>query len=227
MNWLVFARTDYNGPQLTNLVDIINHVKPTALLGLSTLKVGIVQCVALVMLTRFRTRSQRTSSRPCPLLTRGPSSSPSPTRFTSANSTIKTPSRGKQSNAAQLGISFSFLLFRTDGKVIYASGSPYQPVVRDGVKLEAGQGNNMYIFPGIGLGSILSKTRHISDGMVEQAAIALALCLNAEERAAGLVYPRLVRIRDLSARIALTVIRHAQKEVSEGVADARAGFTTD
>lgn len=86
-------------------------------------------------------------------------------------------------------------------------------MVRDGVIHEPGQGNNMYIFPGIGLGSILSKTRHISDDMVEQAAVALASSLNPEERAAGLVYPRLVRIRDLSARIALAVIRQAQKEV--------------
>lgn len=43
-DWLVFARTDYDGPQLTNLVDIIHHVKPTALLGLSTAKVSILEC---------------------------------------------------------------------------------------------------------------------------------------------------------------------------------------
>lgn len=79
----------------------------------------------------------------------------------------------------------------------------------------------MYIFPGIGFGSILSKTRHISDAMVEQAAVALASSLNAEERAAGLVYPRLTRIRDLSARIALAVVRQAQKEVSVGVSFVR------
>ena len=103
---------------------------------------------------------------------------------------------------------------RTDGKVIYASGSPYQPVTHDGVRYEPGQGNNMYIFPGIGLGAILSNTRHVSDGMVERAAVALASSLNAEERAAELVYPRLARIRDLSAAIALAVIRQAQKEVS-------------
>lgn len=72
----------------------------------------------------------------------------------------------------------------------------------------------MYIFPGIGLGSILAKTRHISDGMVERAAVALASSLNVDERAAGLVYPRLARIRGLSARIALAVIRQAQTEVS-------------
>ena len=84
----------------------------------------------------------------------------------------------------------------------------------------------MYIFPGIGLGAILSNTRHVSDGMVERAAVALASSLNAEERAAGLVYPRLARIRDLSAAIALAVIRQAQKEVS-GWCGVRTGLAID
>jgi malate dehydrogenase (oxaloacetate-decarboxylating)(NADP+) len=70
----------------------------------------------------------------------------------------------------------------------------------------------MYIFPGIGLGSILSRTRHVSDAMVEQAAIALASSLTEEEKAAELVYPRLARIRDISAQVAFAVIRQAQKE---------------
>jgi malic enzyme len=71
----------------------------------------------------------------------------------------------------------------------------------------------MYVFPGIGLGSILSKTRHVSDAMVEKAAIALASSLTEEEKAADLVYPRLERIRDISAQVALAVIRQSQKEV--------------
>lgn len=71
----------------------------------------------------------------------------------------------------------------------------------------------MYIFPGIGLGAILSRTRHVSDAMVEQAAIALANSLTEEEKAAELVYPRLARIRDISAQVAFAVIRQAQKDV--------------
>ena len=82
-----------------------------------------------------------------------------------------------------------------------------------GTTYEPGQGNNMYVFPGIGLGAILAKTRHVSDAMIEQAAVALAASLDDEERAAGLVYPRLTRIRALSASIALAVARQAQKEV--------------
>lgn len=79
----------------------------------------------------------------------------------------------------------------------------------------------MYIFPGLGLGSILSKTRHVSDAMVEQATIALASSLDEEERAAGMVYPRLARIRDLSARIALATVRQAQKEVRSVVGNSQ------
>jgi len=72
----------------------------------------------------------------------------------------------------------------------------------------------MYIFPGIGMGAILSKARHITDAMVEQAAIALAGSLTDDELSSDLVYPRLTRIRDISAQIAVAVIRAAQKDVS-------------
>ena len=109
------------------------------------------------------------------------------------------------------------LSHRTDGKVIFASGSPYFPVTHKDVTYEPGQGNNMYIFPGLGLGAILSKARHVSDAMVEQASIALASSLTEEEKAAQLVYPRLTRIRDISAQVAFSVIRQAQREVSVGV----------
>jgi malate dehydrogenase (oxaloacetate-decarboxylating)(NADP+) len=87
-------------------------------------------------------------------------------------------------------------------------------VEHEGKTLEPGQGNNMYIFPGIGLGTILCRARHVTDGMVEQAAIALATSLEPEEKAADLLYPRLPRIRDISAKVALAVIREAQAAVS-------------
>jgi malate dehydrogenase (oxaloacetate-decarboxylating)(NADP+) len=76
----------------------------------------------------------------------------------------------------------------------------------------------MYIFPGIGLGSILSKSRHVSDAMVEQASLALANSLDGEERKAGLVYPRLTRIRDVSAEVALAVVRRSQIDVRASLA---------
>ena len=71
----------------------------------------------------------------------------------------------------------------------------------------------MYMFPGIGMGAVLAKAKHVTDSMIEQAAIALSSSLSMDEEAADLVYPRLARIRTLSAHIARAVIREAQKEV--------------
>lgn len=105
--------------------------------------------------------------------------------------------------------------FRTNGSVVFASGSPYKPVGFEGKLYEPGQGNNMYIFPGLGLGTILAKARHVTDSMVEQASVALSASLTQQEKDAGLVYPRLARIRDISAGIALAVIRAAQKDVGD------------
>ena len=104
-------------------------------------------------------------------------------------------------------------MFRTNGSVIFASGSPYKPVEYGSKIYEPGQGNNMYIFPALGLGTILSKARHVTDSMVERASIALATYLTPEEKASDLVYPRLARIRDISAQVALAVIRAAQADV--------------
>lgn len=73
----------------------------------------------------------------------------------------------------------------------------------------------MYIFPGIGLGALLAKACRVTDSMVEQASVALAGSLEKEEREAGLVYPRLDRIRDISAKIALAVVRAAQNSVRQ------------
>ena len=102
----------------------------------------------------------------------------------------------------------------TEGKVVFASGSPYEQFEWEGKTYEPGQGNNMYIFPGIGLGTVLSKARHVTDEMVEAASIALSSSLNEAESTAELVYPRLERIREISGKIALAVIKKAQEQVS-------------
>ncbi|KAI0264014.1 malate dehydrogenase [Gloeopeniophorella convolvens] len=171
-----FARTDYQGPPLTNLVDIINYVKPTALLGLSTLRNAFTKDVVEAMAAH----------------------NPRPIIF-------------PLSNPVSLSeVDYEDAINWTNGKVIFASGSPYKSISRGEQTFEPGQGNNMYIFPGIGLGALLSKASRVTDTMVEHASVALAGSLDAEERAADLVYPRLDRIRDISARIALAVIRAAQ-----------------
>jgi len=109
---------------------------------------------------------------------------------------------------------FDHFSLRTNGAVVFASGSPYESIEFKGKKYEPSQGNNMYIFPGLGLGTLLSKARHVTDLMVEQASIALSASLTQEEKDVDLVYPRLIRIREISARIAVAVIRAAQTDVS-------------
>ena len=100
------------------------------------------------------------------------------------------------------------------GRVIFASGSPFPEQDYNGKRLYAGQGNNMYVFPGLGLGAILSRASSVTDSMVEAASLGLANALTADERALDMVYPRIERIREISVEIAVSVIRAAQNAVS-------------
>ena len=71
----------------------------------------------------------------------------------------------------------------------------------------------MYIFPALGLGAILSKAKRVTNDMVHATAATLSVSLNAEEKEAGLLYPAIERIREVSQIVARGVIRQAQKEV--------------
>ncbi len=119
------------------------------------------------------------------------------------------------------------------GQVLFASGSPFPEEEYNGHMLYPGQGesfpshppsfaetltvlatgNNMYIFPGLGLGAILARAAAVTDSMVEASSLGLANALTEDERAYDLLYPRVERIREISAQIALSVIRAAQKAV--------------
>ena len=90
----------------------------------------------------------------------------------------------------------------TDGRAIFAAGSPFDKVDFQGTTRFADQGNNFYIFPGIGLVGALTKAKHITDDVITAAAFSLANSLNEEERSEGRVYPKLERVRDISAAIA-------------------------
>jgi malate dehydrogenase (oxaloacetate-decarboxylating)(NADP+) len=92
---------------------------------------------------------------------------------------------------------------QTGGRAVFASGSPFEPVIIDGKIHIPGQGNNAYIFPGIGLGVIASKSRLVPQEMFLAAARTLANALTQEELEAGRIYPPLTRIREVSALIAL------------------------
>jgi malate dehydrogenase (oxaloacetate-decarboxylating)(NADP+) len=99
----------------------------------------------------------------------------------------------------------------TGGTVLFASGSPFHTMEYGDRTLYPGQGNNMYIFPGLGLGAILSRASAVTDSMVESSSLGLANSLTAEERSRDLIYPCINRIREISADITVAVIRAAQK----------------
>ncbi|GFP82895.1 NADP-dependent malic enzyme [Phtheirospermum japonicum] len=93
----------------------------------------------------------------------------------------------------------------TEGRTIYASGSPFDPVEYNGKKFVPGQANNAYIFPGFGLGLIMSGTIRVHDDLLLAASEALAAQVSEENYAQGLIYPPFTNIRKISAHIAANV----------------------
>ncbi|CCI46705.1 unnamed protein product [Albugo candida] len=93
----------------------------------------------------------------------------------------------------------------TDGKCIFASGSPFDPVMYNGKRYVPGQGNNSYIFPAIGLACVAVGLTHIDDGMMITAAEALAAQVTSSDLDSGCVYPPLSQIRKVSLKIAIAV----------------------
>ena len=109
----------------------------------------------------------------------------------------------------------------TDGKVLFASGSPFHETTYKGKEYTPGQGNNMYIFPGLGLGTILSQASRVTDAMILTASKSLANCVTEEEFDRGLLYPDISRIRAVSLEIARDVMRTAQEEGVDGRKELR------
>ena len=93
----------------------------------------------------------------------------------------------------------------TNGRAVFASGSPFAPVKYGGQTIVPGQGNNSYIFPGVGLGIVCTGARRVTDAMFIHAARTLASLIRADELAEGRVYPALNRIHEVSHAIAVAV----------------------
>jgi malate dehydrogenase (oxaloacetate-decarboxylating)(NADP+) len=116
-----------------------------------------------------------------------------PIIFALSNPTSKSECTAEQAYAA------------TDGRCIFAAGSPFDPVVFKSRTYVPGQGNNSYIFPGLGLGVIAAGARRVTDSMFDAAARTLAATVTEESLAKGLTYPPLTSIREVSLRIAVAV----------------------
>lgn len=105
----------------------------------------------------------------------------------------------------------------SDGRAIVATGSPFAPVVHNGKRYRIGQGNNAFIFPGVGLGISAGNVTRVSDKMFLEAARALASKVTEEDLNESAVYPQLSRIRECSLAVACATVKQA---VKEGHADA-------
>ncbi|KAF7863044.1 hypothetical protein EAF04_007127 [Stromatinia cepivora] len=195
---ILFARKDNNGHQFQSLEAVIEYVKPTALIGLTATFEIFTESVVRALKVSVDAGG----------LGRRPILFPLSNPFTKAECT------------------FEQAITWTEGTVIFASGSPFPPVTIKHSETASpsqettyypNQGNNVYIFPGLGLGAILAQASKITDAMVYQSAEALAGCLDREELGRGLIYPRIERVREASVRVAREVMKAARREGVSGV----------
>ncbi|KAJ3385861.1 hypothetical protein HDU84_001990 [Entophlyctis sp. JEL0112] len=176
----LFMRDDMDNKQISTLLDAVETLRPTALIGLSSVG-GTFTPDILKAMTKL-------NSRP-----------------------IVFPLSNPLENAE---CTFEEAVAYSNGSVLFASGTAFPPQPHPVTRniLEPGQGNNMYIFPGLGFGAVLAKATHISDNMVYDSAVSLSKQLNQDEVSQGLLYPKIERIRETSAIVSRDVILSALKD---------------
>jgi malate dehydrogenase (oxaloacetate-decarboxylating) len=100
----------------------------------------------------------------------------------------------------------------TDGRALVATGSPFSDVVMEGRRFAIGQGNNVFIFPGLGLGALLCEARAVSEEMIGAAARTLAEVVRQESMGENRLYPSVSRLRHSTRLVAAAVMRVASEE---------------
>jgi malic enzyme len=111
----------------------------------------------------------------------------------------------------------------SEGRALVATGSPFADVVHDGTRHVIGQGNNVFIFPGVGLGAVLSEIREVDEAIFLVAAQTLAGCVSEARLEQGALFPPQSELRDVSARIAASVVRYAsERNLGRQLGDADA-----
>jgi malic enzyme len=99
----------------------------------------------------------------------------------------------------------------SDGRALVATGSPFGDVVHDGTRHVIGQGNNVFVFPGVGMGAVLSEIREVDEAVFLVAARTLADCVSKARLEQGALFPPQAELRRVSARIATAVVRYASE----------------
>jgi malate dehydrogenase (oxaloacetate-decarboxylating)(NADP+) len=162
-------------PHISDLLEAVNTIKPTAILGLS----GQPESFSREVIEAMAKINKR------------------PIIFALSNPTSKAECTAEQAYKW------------SKGKAVFASGSPFDPVKYGNRTFVPGQGNNVYIFPGVGLGAIVSGARHVTNEMFLAASHSLANQVTDSDLVLGRVYPSLSRIREVSALIAHDVAKIA------------------
>ncbi|KAJ1988687.1 hypothetical protein EDC05_005162 [Coemansia umbellata] len=177
-----FARHDNGNMQCKDLEEALEYVKPTALIGLSTVYKAFNE--------KILTRMNEINAKARPIVF--PLSNP----------------------ATKEECSFEEAMRCTNNRVLFASGTafPEYTIPETGELRVPGQGNNMYVFPAVGLGAVLCKPARITDTMFYAVSKALANSLDEEEKSLGELYPRIERIRQISAELAAALIVQAVRE---------------
>ncbi len=177
---LPFAR-DYEF--VSDFLEAIHLIKPTAIIGVSTIKSAFNQKIIEAMSELNK----------------------KPIIFACSNPTSHSECTAEEAYKW------------SDGRAIFASGSPFEPVELKGKTYYPGQGNNVFIFPAIGLAVLATQAKRVSDEMFIVASHALSELITDEDLSKGLIFPPIKNILEVALKVALSVAEYIFENGLAGV----------